>query len=195
MIFLASQLAEVKTVFTDGDELLLETLSAESWAMVEGVESLECYGYYVPANTGVLICSGNANVNYYNVTDYEYNQNESNFSNNMLRAASVAMEGDYKFYKLAYNNYTNKTGLGFYWGADNGAAFTAKAGGAYLAVPVNVVGNSSMRGFSFEFEGRPTGIESISNDVVAGEIYNLQGQRINRLQQGVNIVNGRKVIR
>lgn len=154
---------------------------------------------YVPKNTGVLLK--------YHVEDgqmpltvpFKYADEWDGYlddisSNNMLRPASAPMTGDCKFYKLAYNNYTNKTGLGFYWGANNGATFAAKAGGAYLAVPSSVSA-SNMRGFSFDFEGRPTGIESIGNEVVVGEIYNLQGQRINRLQQGVNIVNGRKVIR
>lgn len=194
VIFLASQLAEVQTVFTDGDELLLETLSDESWAMVDGVAATESNGYYVPAGTGVLICSSEATMKYYDVTSYEYNQNTSDFSDNMLVAASVAMTGAYSFYKLAYDNYDAKTGLGFYWGAENGAAFTCKAGTAYLAVPTDIASN--LRGFSFEGEGCITGIKAIATDKTnTTSIYNLQGQRVSRLQQGVNIVNGKKVIR
>ena len=192
VIFLASQLAEIQTVFTDGDELLLESLSDESWAMVEGVEGTESYGYYVPANTGVIICSGDATVKYYDVTNYEYNYNDSNFSDNMLRPASVAMTGNYSFYKLAYDDFDTKTGLGFYWGAADGAAFTCKTGTAYLAVPKSSASN--LRGFRFEGEGCTTGIKSIAADKASTEIYNIQGQRISRLQQGVNIVNGKKVV-
>lgn len=50
-------------------------------------------------------------------------------------------------------------------------------------------------GFSIEDNGTITLIDAIATDKAEGEIYNLQGQRISRLQQGVNIVNGRKVLR
>ena len=192
VIFLASQLAEVQTVFTDGSEVLNEAISDESWAMVEGVVSTESFGYYVPANTGVLICSESANVTYYDVTEYEYNQNVSDFSDNMLVAASVAMTGDNLFYKLAYGNYEAKSGLGFYWGDAEGAAFTCKAGTAYLAVPKSL--GSNLRGFVLGGD-KLTGIKEATVNGENTEIFNLQGQRISRLQQGVNIVNGKKVIR
>lgn len=42
--------------------------------------------------------------------------------------------------------------------------------------------------------GTLTGVDSVET-TTNNTIYNLQGQRLNRLQQGVNIVNGRKVIR
>lgn len=192
VIFLASQLAEVQTVFTDGSEVLNEAISDESWAMVEGVEGTESYGYYVPANTGVLISSGETTVKYYDVTEYEYNQNESDFSDNMLVAASVPMTGDYLFYKLAYGDYEAKTDLGFYWGKKDGAAFTCKAGTAYLAVPTSAASN--LRGFVLGGDTL-TGIKDAAINGQNTEIFNLQGQRISRLQQGVNIVNGKKVIR
>lgn len=192
VIFLASQLAEVQTVFTDGSEVLNEAISDESWAMVNGVEATDSYGYYVPANTGVLICSGDATVTYYDVTEYEYNLNDSDFSDNMLIASSVPMTGDNYFYKLAYGNYEAKSGLGFYWGADNGAAFTCKPGTAYLAVPTSAASN--LRGFVLGGDTL-TGIKDAAINGQNTEIFNLQGQRISRLQQGVNIVNGKKVIR
>lgn len=42
--------------------------------------------------------------------------------------------------------------------------------------------------------GTPTGIESVET-TTDSTIYNLQGQRVNRAQKGVYVVNGRKVIR
>ena len=49
--------------------------------------------------------------------------------------------------------------------------------------------------FTGEFDALETGIKEISNNKEAKEnyIYNLQGQRLNSLQKGINIVNGRKV--
>lgn len=154
------------------------------------------YGYYVQANTGVLVYCLAPSAKYYYTENNEENilypiNNDS--ENNMLRPASAAMTGDYSFYKLAYNDYEAKTGLGFYWGAAEGAAFTCKPGTAYLAVPKEAASN--LRGFSLSGEGCTTGIESIVAGKADATIYNLQGQRVSRLQQGVNIVNGKKVIR
>ena len=49
--------------------------------------------------------------------------------------------------------------------------------------------------FTGEFETITTGIQELKNSRIEGlkSIYNLQGQRLNRLQRGLNIVNGRKV--
>ncbi|MBR5038502.1 MAG: DUF3244 domain-containing protein, partial [Prevotella sp.] len=49
--------------------------------------------------------------------------------------------------------------------------------------------------FTGEFETITTGIQEMKDSRIEGlkSIYNLQGQRLNRLQKGLNIVNGRKV--
>ena len=49
--------------------------------------------------------------------------------------------------------------------------------------------------FTGEFETITTGIQELKDSriQVLKSIYNLQGQRLNRLQRGLNIVNGRKV--
>ena len=49
--------------------------------------------------------------------------------------------------------------------------------------------------FTGEFEAQTTGIEEIKCNMseVRGHIYNLQGQRLNTLQKGLNIVNGQKI--
>ncbi|MBO7578764.1 MAG: leucine-rich repeat domain-containing protein [Prevotella sp.] len=49
--------------------------------------------------------------------------------------------------------------------------------------------------FTGEFETITTGIKELKNSRIEKlkSIYNLQGQRLNRLQKGLNIVNGRKV--
>ena len=45
--------------------------------------------------------------------------------------------------------------------------------------------------------GEETGIEDVisKNNDINGDIYNLNGQRINTMQHGVNIVNGKKIIK
>lgn len=149
-------------------------------------------GYYVPASTGVLV------VSFENTAPYYFPQTTETtiLPDNQLKPASenggiFTAENGYKYYKLAYNNYDEKTGLGFYWGADNGGAFSVKAGTAYLAVPES---DATAKGFSFD--GSTTGINGIN--VANNEpktIYNLNGQRMNNLTQpGLYIVNGKKVV-
>lgn len=189
----------VYTVAVDNNELVTIDASNNSLSCVTDKTKDEGWvaGYYVQAGAAVLINAVDASVNYYFIDTDEYTPNqltdvEAYGECNMLRPASVAMTGDYSFYKLAYGDYDAKSGLGFYWGAAEGAAFTCKAGTAYLAVPKSSASN--LRGFRFEGEGCTTGIKSIAADKASTEIYNLQGQRISRLQQGVNIVNGKKVV-
>lgn len=192
----------VYTVSYDGETLhIYDTCNTSLSAITDktadaGLGEGWAYGYYVQANTGVLVYCLAPSAKYYYTENNEENilyPINNDPENNMLRPASAAMTGDYNFYKLAYNDYEAKTGLGFYWGAADGAAFTCKPGTAYLAVPKEAASN--LRGFSLTGEGSTTGIESIVAGKADAAIYNLQGQRVSRLQQGVNIVNGKKVIR
>jgi hypothetical protein len=46
-----------------------------------------------------------------------------------------------------------------------------------------------------EFGGDTNGINAIeSADMLNGDIFNLQGQKVNRAQKGVYIVNGKKIV-
>lgn len=61
----------------------------------------------------------------------------------------------------------------------------------YFTAPVGV---EQVKAFFFTNEGETTGIESVFGGEEVPEIYDLSGRRLNSLQKGVNIVNGRKVI-
>lgn len=163
--------AEVYAVNVDGDALKLNAVESK----------------VVPANTGVLIKTTGAKTSYYEVETSE------TISDNMLKASSVPMNASYKNYKLAYNDYTNKTGLGFYYGAADGGEFTAKEGGAYLAVPSSL---TSAR--CFTFDDVETGINTIEvadEANTAAEVYDLAGRKVSKAQKGLYIVNGVKVIK
>lgn len=149
-------------------------------------------GYYVPANTGVLVYSTDATAPYY----FPKTAETPTLPANQLKPAPVdggvfKAEDGYKYYKLAYNDYEAKTGLGFYWGADNGGAFKVKAGTAYLAVPT-----SDANAKCFTFDGGTTGINEVTtNDSKVKNIYNLNGQRVENMSHaGLYIVNGKKVV-
>ena len=66
---------------------------------------------------------------------------------------------------------------------------------AYAKGRYTITMENSRETFTGEFETLKTGIEAIRNnkEVIRTGIYNLQGQRLSRLQKGLNIVNGRKI--
>lgn len=160
------------------------------------IGSAEVDGYYIPANTGILLYSDAENVDYYTVE----NKTVDAISpvDNMLEPAPkdggiFAFNEGYKYYKLAYNDYTNRTGLGFYWGANNGGAFYVKGGTAYLKVLAATTAGAK----GFTLNGEATGIEGVNANVEnAKAIYNLNGQRVASMAKpGLYIVNGKKVVR
>lgn len=147
-------------------------------------------GYYVPANTGVLVYSVETPVTYYEVEYKTVEEVDADF--NMLRPASVEMEtnGSYKFYKLSYKSAA-KDALGFYYGVDGGAAFTmSNPNVAYLAVPSSSAGNVK----AFVIAGSSTGVETVATKTDANApIYNVAGQRVSSVTKGLYIQNGKKV--
>ena len=178
------------------DDVIVNTVVVENNSLVSlaldkttaNIGGKEVKGYYVPAKTGVLIYSIGETVTYYVVKNKEVAPVDGDF--NMLKPASEKMTEGFKFYKLAYDNYTEKTGLGFYWGAAEGGAFTVKPGLAYLAVPQAQAAN--VKGFSFD--GTQTGINGVEATTAKGAIYNLNGQRVEKAQRGIYIQNGKKFI-
>lgn len=151
----------------------------------ENIVLTEVVSKQVPANTGVLLKSAQ-NI----VTATRLESAPAIEGTNLLKPASEQMTEGFKFYKLAYDNYTEKTGLGFYWGAENGGAYTVKPGLAYLAVPETQAAN--VKGFSFD--GTQTGINGVEATTAKGAIYNLNGQRVEKAQRGIYIQNGKKFI-
>lgn len=156
-------------------------------------------GYYIPANTGVLLNSQRGGeVTYYTVENkevYAYGADLDNMLMPSVAGGVFEATYGYKYYKLAYDNFDNfgnETGLGFYWGAPEGGKFFVKAGTAYLAVPVSKAGAKG-----FAFNGEATGIEGVNANVEnAKAIYNLNGQRVASMAKpGLYIVNGKKVVR
>lgn len=153
-------------------------------------------GVYVPANTGVLIKSADADATCYVVANKTVAALQE--SQNMLKPALVgggvfSAENDYTYYKLAYNDFSSRTGLGFYYGTDAGGAFYVKAETAYLAVPTAMSEGAK----AFVLDGETTAINGISTrNNQAEAVYNLNGQRmVSMAKPGLYIVNGKKVVR
>lgn len=143
-------------------------------------------GSVVPAKSALLL-NGAKN-------DYEValKLEETTEDVNLLKGTSyesltTSDKAGAKFYKLA--NDKDK-GIGFYWDAENGAAFTNSANKAYLAVAGEA---SAAKGFALG--GVDTGIKEVTEvGKMAGKIYNLQGMQQKGLQKGICIVNGKKFV-
>ena len=150
-------------------------------------------GQNVPANTPVLVkAPGKESVTFTTTTS-----TETAPTTNLLKGADkdgvFATEAGYIYYKLAYDNFAEKTGLGFYWGAEKGGAFTMKAGKAYLAVEKTVAQGAQ----KFSLEGNATGIEAVEQANEANRVvYTLDGRRVmnEKLAKGLYIINGKKVL-
>ena len=110
----------------------------------------------------------------------EYRRTAANLTNTMKNESVY-------YYKLAIKEGK----VGFYWGADNGAAFKmTKPSTAYLTVPQR----RSVQGFVLNLEeGATTGIATVVTNEDA-PIYNLQGIRMNgkNLPKGIYIQGGKK---
>ena len=74
-------------------------------------------------------------------------------------------------------------------------AGTVKAGKAIL--DADYVTEAGVKAFTFIFEDDATGIRTVETVSAeeAAQIFNLAGQRINKMQKGINIINGRKVLK
>ena len=156
-------------------------------------------GATVKANTGVMVSSTEAGDHNVVLSGAEGTE----FSGNMLKATGtgdgisaedmVAAAPSCTYYRLTMHNGSQ---IGYWWGANSGAAFAVVANKAYLAVPPSAVG-AKVSGFAFE--DTTTGIANLNVDAndsfdVNAPMYNLAGQRVTKAYKGVVIVNGKKML-
>ena len=114
-------------------------------------------------------------------------------SGNLLSGsdAEQATTGAGLFYKLAQDP-DNAQNVGFFWGADNGGAFTNGAHKAYLCVPAS----AGVRAFILLNE-EATAINKLSTDIQTHETYyTLGGQQLSeKPAKGAVIVSkGKKFV-
>ena len=117
---------------------------------------------------------------------------------NMLKGSDVdtTTYGDAEpslFYKLAFGHSgTNKSNVfGWYWGANDGAAFQIEGHRAWLAIPQVL---ASRLGYRLQTEGT-TGISMTDADEKSdGAIYDLQGRHVTAPVKGIYIRNNKKIV-
>ena len=165
--------------------------------IVDGKLNVKEYetGAVVPANTGVMVSAFEGGDYTVTLTDEE-GTSVLGTQNNLrptgaegINATKMAEENPAcMYYRLTMHNGET---IGFWWGADDGAAFAVAANKAYLAVPAN----QAKDGFAFGNDGDATSISTIDNGQLTMEnAYNLQGQKVGSKYKGIVIVNGKKFI-
>ena len=148
-------------------------------------------GEVIPAGTGVVLKAPQGT--------YEFTVTDETAllpASNMLRGSDEAKETTGGTYYYALTLDKNGQNPGFYWMKDNGAAFTNGAHKAYMALTrkfSDIVGAKSF--LALPGDDDTNGIGQIEMGLTSNdEIYNLAGQRVNKAQKGVYIVNGKKVV-
>ena len=154
-------------------------------------------GETVPAQTALVLKGEAGKYSFLPTTSTEMTP-----ADNKLHGSDVAAEThvdgtSVKYYKLSYDS--KGANLGFYWGAENGAAFTNGAHKAYLALEGTTL-LSQKRGFSFAelMNGVTTSINQVNAaSAIKQSIFDINGRRVNNLNgaaKGIYIVNGQKVL-
>ncbi len=138
----------------------------------------------IPKNTGVLLYSATPDTYNFDITDDVDAIDGNAFSGTVATINRSKTEEVYNSYILSGGS----NGIGFY----RDGSTTLKGFKAF----VDATPSGDVKQFlQFDF-GDATAIQTISNALQSEdrEIYNLAGQRLNSLQRGVNIVNGKKVL-
>lgn len=100
--------------------------------------------------------------------------------------------GEAKLYRLTYYDINEKTGLGFYWGNNDGTQIKAKLGKGYLKVPTSQA--AEIKGF--RINPLPTHVDGIDAEVQGSDepIYDLSGRRVENPTSGIYLQNNKKII-
>ena len=118
-----------------------------------------------------------------------YTTDADALTDNDLKASDGTVTGGEGIYALA----KKVNGVGFY---PVDASVTIPEGKAYLEVATNTGGGGVKAFYGFE-EDDATGIneELRVNNEESTSIFNVAGQRLSKAQKGINIVNGKKILK
>lgn len=146
----------------------------------------------IPANTGVILkladgAAATATCTFA-YTDAEAAEIENNLLDGSIANRYVAADA------CVLSNGAN--GIGLYGAILNkldNTAFLNNANKAYLQIPEeeSVEGVAS---YSFRFEGATTAIENVEVENASNVIFDLTGRKVNAVERGIYIINGKKVL-
>lgn len=117
--------------------------------------------------------------------------NNNQLKGSDTKANTTGNDDDY-FYMLANKD---GEGVGFYWGAKNGAAFLNGEHKAYLAIPKTDTYGSAAKPCYVFAEDAATAIGKTNDNETKPASYTLDGRLCPRGAKGIVISNGRKTIR
>ena len=134
----------------------------------------------LPANTGVIVKANKGAYDFVSSAD-----EAADVAGNLLQGTVAATEIETAAYVLGIVNGE----VGLYKAAMNGGVWLNNAYKAYL--PASVANGAA--NFSFRFEGGTTGIANVEVEN-AGVIYDLTGRKVDAVERGIYIINGKKVL-
>ena len=104
---------------------------------------------------------------------------------------ALPADDNYYFYALSLNSAGELNSVGFYWMNETGAAFTNGAHKAYLKLAKS--NGAAVKGFAFN--DLETAIQNVEANTACGTLYDLSGRKVNKVQKGIYIINGKKVVK
>lgn len=149
-------------------------------------------GETLPKATAVILRGKPGKYNLDTSTEEGTTDNNNQLKGSDTKANTTGNDGDYFFYMLANKD---GEGVGFYWGAKNGAAFLNGEHKAYLAIPKTDTYGSAAKPCYVFAEDAATAIGKTSDNETKPASYTLDGRLCPRGAKGIVISNGRKTIR
>lgn len=148
-------------------------------------------GETLPKATAVILRGKPGKYNLDTSTEEGTTDNNNQLKGSDTKANTTGNDDDY-FYMLANKD---GEGVGFYWGAENGAAFLNGEHKAYLAIPKTDTYGSATKPCYVFAEDAATAIGKTNGNETKPASYTLDGRLCPRGAKGIVISNGRKTIR
>lgn len=148
-------------------------------------------GETLPKATAVILRGKPGKYNLDTSTEEGTTDNNNQLKGSDTKANTTGNDG-YYFYMLANKD---GEGVGFYWGAENGAAFLNGEHKAYLAIPKTDTYGSAAKPCYVFAEDAATAIGKTNDNETKPASYTLDGRLCPRGAKGIVISNGRKTIR
>ncbi len=183
--------------YSDKNLSVPEGIKAYTATVAGGELMLNEISGVIPAGTAVVL---KTDAKLTETTDFQFTEVAEAAvveADNMLKgsdeAATISGEGS-KYYMLSLNGSSEENSVGFYFdkGSNGGTQLKNGAHKAYLAVPDS---ESAVKGYTFRSDDA-TGIRclTVSETSDANKIYDLQGRRVVSPENGIYIVNGKKIV-
>lgn len=148
-------------------------------------------GETLPKATAVILRVKPGKYNLDTSTKEGTTDNNNQLKGSDTKTSTTGNNGDC-FYMLANKD---GEGVGFYWGAENGAAFLNGEHKAYLAIPKTDTYGSAAKPCYVFAEDAATAIGKTNGNETKPASYTLDGRLCPRGAKGIVISNGRKTIR